>query len=181
MKGGNMEEKEKTKDKSIRDLMQEIVKQNETAEKTKKFRFGFMDDLKIRLFGKKAMKNNYVIVCLINENRHVSFIKVPIKENALMIKDSPYVAMSDHILLYNKKPMLIIPSWSTEPFSPKKDLEEADREKRMNLGYRILLNKMKIEVTSAKKQINWLLIVGGLAVIGGLVYLISSGAPPKLI
>jgi len=172
-------------EKSIKELLEELVEQNKKdveEKKEKKFRFSFFDDIKIKFFGKRQMKKNYVIVQYINENRAVSFMKVPIDENALMIKDSPYLAMSDHILLYNKKPMIILPSWNTEPFSPRENMNEAERNKTINLGYRILLNKMKIQVEGAKKKMNWIMIVGGMALIIGLIYLISKGGGmPKLI
>lgn len=179
-----MESKE-NKEKSLRDLMQELVEQNKKEsdkKKNKKFRFSFFDDLKIRFFGKGQLKKNYVIVQYINENRAVSFMKVPIEDNALMIKDSPYMAMSDHILLYDKKPMIILPSWNTEPFSPRENMAEAERNKTLNLGYRLLLNKMKVEVQNTKKKMNWIMIVGGIALIIGLIYLISKGGSmPKLV
>jgi hypothetical protein len=111
-------------------------------------------------------------------------MKTPIEEMAIMIKDSPYLATAEHMMTYNNKPMLIVPSWNTTPFSPKEDMNEAEKNQTLNLGYRILLNKMKVEVAGVKKKMSWLLIVGGMALVIGLIYLISQGSKgglPKII
>lgn len=161
------------KEKSIRDLLQQLVDNSGQLEKEKKVK-KFSMPWNIRLFGKGALKRNYVIVCYINDNKNVQFMKVPISESAMMIKDSPYVAMAEHMLTYNNKPMLIVPSWNTTPFSPKENLDEAEKERTLNLGYRILLNKMKTEVTLAKKKMSWLVILIGLAAVGALIWLLTN-------
>lgn len=167
--------KEKTKEEEDITLKEAILKlvkvqeQNQEEKKEKKFKIPFFSRL-----SKKNMKDGYVTVCYINDNKAVDFIKVPISEGTAMIKDSPYLSTADHMLTYKGKPFIIVPSWNIEPFSPRKDMEDAERDKKLNIGYRLILNKMKSEVISAKKKISLLLIVGGLIVIIGLIWFLTK-------
>jgi predicted porin len=130
--------------------------------------------------GKGKLKQGYITVAYINGNKEVEFIRVPISEGAAMIKDAPYLATSEYMLTHKGKPMIIINSESVEPYSPAKHIDEAERQHQLQLGYRILLNKMKSEVIKPKKPIPWGIVLGGLAVIGILFYMMSNGGLPNL-
>jgi len=164
-----MEDKTNT---SLKDKIEELIELNKQTleKKEKKFKLPW----KARL-NKGNMRNNYTTVCYINENKAIDFLKVPVQEGTMMVKDAPYLAMADHMLTYKGKPFMIFPAWNTEPFSPKRNLDEAQENKTLNIGYRYLLNRMKSEVIKAKKSINVMLIVGILAAIGLVYYVLKSG------
>jgi len=111
----------------------------------------------------------------INENRGVDFKKVEIKDQAVMVNGIPRLATGDEILLYKKKPLMIVPSWSVNPFSPKENYEQSIKEKMNTNGYRILLSIMKSEMISSKKKLGTGLIIGGIILAIVIGYLVFSG------
>jgi len=165
---------EQTEEKlSIKEILEDIKKNQKQLieeKKMKEVRWPWM-----RKVGKKKLKEGWTTLIYINENKEVELMKAPISEGTLKIKDKPYSAMADYILSYKGKPCMIIPSWSIEPFSPKKDLADAERFKTINTGYRLIANQMKLDAVKPKKPIPWGIVIGGLAVIGVIYYLISSG------
>lgn len=166
------EEIKEEKELTLKEAIIKLAEANAKAEekpKEKKFKLPFSSRLR-----KGALKKGYVTVVYINDNKAVDFIKVPVSEGTTMIRDMPYLAMADHMLTYKGKPMIIVPAWNIEPFSPKQNMDEAEKEKTLNIGYRLILNKLKSEVISAKKKISWLLIGGAIVVIIGLFFLLSK-------
>ena len=120
---------------------------------------------------RRDMKENYANVLYIRENHNVEFMKLPISEGAVLINDKPYVASTDYVLHYKNKPFLIIPEWGTHPFSKASNLNQAERDQRTNLGYKILLNKMKTESIEPKKRLKvsgWLILT--LIILGIIAY-----------
>ena len=108
---------EENKTTGLREEIEGISKKlDELTEKkkVKKFRLPFRARM-----GRKKIKDGYVIVCYINDNREVTFFKKPIEEGTIMHEDTPYLANTSYMLSYKRKPMLIVPSWSIEPFSPQ--------------------------------------------------------------
>ena len=164
--------KEKPKEVTLKDAILRLAEANEKNEEKKKeksFKIPFFSRL-----SKGNLKRGYVTVCYINDNKAIDFIKVPVSEGTTMIRDTPYLAMADHMLTYKGKPFIIQPAWNIQPFCPSKDLDDAEKERKLNIGYRLLFNKMKSDILSAKKKISWLLIIGGLVVAGGLIWFLMK-------
>lgn len=130
--------------------------------------------------GKGKAKQGYITVQYINSNNESDFMKVPVSEGAMMIKDAPYLATPDYFLTHKGKPMIIVHADSSEPYCPKKHLEESEKNHMLQLGNRIILNKLKSETIKPKKPIPWGVVIGGLAVIGIIFYMMSKGGLPKL-
>ena len=159
--------------KTIREDVEGISKKlDELIEqkKVKKFKMPYSAKL-----GKSKIKKGYVIVQYINENREVTFFKKPIEEGTIMHNETPHLANAKCMLSYKGKPMLIVPSWSIEPFSPQQNMDDAERLKSLSIGYRYVFNRMKNSLISAKKKMSWAVVIGGIAVIILLGYLISTG------
>ena len=60
--------------------------------------------------GTSKIKKNWITCVIVNDNHNIDFVKKQIKDNTVMINDVPYIATPDHVLLYKKKPMIIIES-----------------------------------------------------------------------
>ncbi len=122
------------------------------------------------------LKQGYATVCYINENKNIDLIKVPIEDSTLVVKELFHEASAKFIMTYRNKPFIILPSWSTKPFSPEENLSEAETKKQTTIGQRYIFNKMKIDaLIAAKKKISGSTIVIGLIVIGVIGYFLTSG------
>jgi len=131
--------------------------------------------LKGKISNKKA-RDNWVTIMKINENGVVDFKREQIKEQTTMVDDVPRLASSEHVLIYKKKPIIIQPSWSTVPFSPRENYKNT-LEKGSNIaGYRLLMNRMQTETAKIGKKIGGLGIgIGALIIIGIIVYALVTG------
>ncbi len=67
-------------------------------------------------------------------------------------------------MFFKKNPMIIQPSWSIEPFSPKQHLQNSLNNASNIVGYQLLLNRMKLSGVDTKKKVSGIVgyIVGGI-------------------
>ena len=81
--------------------------------------------------------------------------------------------------MFDKKgnPLVILPNWSVEPFSPLQHFTNSLENGSNTKAYKILLSKMLSEQTKPKKEmgnmIKWIL---GLGLVGVIAYAFISGA-----
>lgn len=122
--------------------------EKEIAEKSveKKFRFPFGKKV-----GRGQKKRGFVTVLNLNENGTYVFNKYQILDQTVLHDLIPRLATAGHVMFDHKgNPLLILPNWSVEPFSPlvhyRKSLIEGSNTK----GYKILLNKMKQDQVAKK-------------------------------
>lgn len=162
-----MEEKEK-QEKTLKETIEDL---RETIENSKKKKFKLPVRAKI---GKRHARQNYTTVCYINDNKEVSFTREKIKEGTTMAEGVPRVATADHMLTYKGKPFLIQPSWSTEPFSVVANYEETVRDKVRSAGLKLLLNRIEMGGVVEKKKMSGKMIIGFLAVIIIIAYLLLA-------
>jgi len=159
-----------------RSLKEEMARLSATFEEmvqkkeTKRFRMPFKGWM-----GRKKVRDGWAIILYINENRSLKFMKAPIKEGTVMIDGAPFLATTDYMLNYKNKPVIIIPSWNVEPFSPQNNLDEATQKAKLNVGYRMLLNRLKSEQIKPKASISIGMIIILLAVIGGAIWYFTKG------
>ncbi len=149
-----------------------LKEQEEMKLKKKKFKIPFW-----KRVGTGKKKQNYVTVMKLNENGQIKFNVKKITNQTIMEDKIPRLATSQYVMYYKKNPIIILPSWSVEPFSPVKHLKESLENGSNVKGYAILLEKMQQEQLGSKKQISGLfkLILGvGLAAIIGYAF-ISGG------
>jgi len=158
--------------KTIKEKFIEV--ENEKSKKTKRFRYPFGKKV-----GRGQKKRNYVTVLKINENSKAKFLKVQISEQTFMEEGIPRLAAARYVLQEGRKnnPLIILPSWSVEPFSPLDNYKKSLLEGRNAVGYRLLLNTMKLEGVNAKKLVgNMLKWILGLGLVGVVAYaFMSSG------
>ena len=158
----------------VKFLKEKIEEQeNKKSKKTKKWRYPFGKKV-----GKAQRKKNYVTVLKLNENSKAKFVKVRIDEQTFIEEGVPRLASAGHVFQEGRKnnPLIILPSWSVEPFSAMKNFEKSLENGANVVGFQLLMNRMKLEAIGAKKQmggiIKWLL---GAVVLGIIAYAFISG------
>ena len=152
-------------------LEKKFEEMEESGKKKKKFKLPF---------GKKVStgqkKKNFVTLMKINENGQVKFDKIQIKDQTIMEDKIPRLATSQCILYYKKNPIIILPSWSVEPFSPTTHFKNSLEDGTNTKGFAILLEKMQKEQLGTKKPLSGFIKWGlGLAVLALIGYALISG------
>lgn len=159
-------------EKSLSQHMIDIKKLLEEKDKNKVRKFVLPWKAKV---GKAKVRKNWSTLCFINDNKEVTFKKVQIDEQTTLVDGSPRLARPSDMLTYKGKPFIIQPSWSVEPISPTKNMNETEAKQMSSNGYKLLLNKMKKEVLTTKKQISGGVIFIILIVVIALGYLAVKG------
>jgi hypothetical protein len=157
----------------IKDLKSQL-KELEDSEIFKKKKFSFP-------FGKKVSQsqrnNNFVTVLVINENGTYDFAKYQIKDQTFMHNKIPRLASAGYTMFDKRgNPLLILPSWSVQPFSPLENYNQTLINGSNTTGYELLMDKMLKEQTSTKLKMNvtlkWILGFGLVAII---IYALLAG------
>ncbi len=148
-----------------------MKEEEEKKLKKKKFNIPFW-----KRVGTAKKKQNYVTVIGINENGQLKFDVKRIENQTIMVDKIPRLATINHVMYHKKNPVIIQPSWSVEPFSPAKHLEESLKDGSNVKGFAIILEKMQKEQLGTKKPIGGMLKVGlGLALAAIIGYAFISG------
>jgi len=158
--------------KDIKELLKEMA--NKDKFKEKKFRYPFGKKV-----GRGQKKKNYVTVIIINENSIIDWKKYQIINQTILHDLIPRLASTGHVM-WDKKgnPVIILPNWSVEPFSPLSHYKESMEDGSNKKGYQILLDRMESEKVSSKKKMGkylpWIIGIGLAAII--LYALLSGGS-----
>ena len=163
-------------EKSLKDKVDTLwsEKANEESTKKPKFKLKMRDWFRSRL-GKRKIRKNYIIVGYIRENKNFEFHKAEVQDGCYDIDGTKHTITAEEVLIWNKRPIVIQPSWSITPFSPKEDHDETLEKNRSTLGYRILLNNLEKSVIDGKKKANMGGLILILLVLGGIGYYFFSG------
>jgi len=152
---------------SLQEKIQAEVKKeiglNQVVEK--KFKFPFFK--KVR---GTSRKKNYVTTLVLNENRTYVFQKYQITEQTILHDLIPRLATAGHVMFDKRgNPLIILPNWSVEPFSPLEHYNQSMISGTNTKGYKILMAKMQSEQAGKKKEmgglIKWILGAGLLGII----------------
>jgi len=161
-----------------KNLKQQVAELNENLDLINKKKKKKPRDFKIpfskRVRGKKA-RENYITVLYINENGNFDWKKKKIVDQTININGIPRLATAEYVLRYKKNPIIIQPSWSVEPFSPKENKKKTSEDEMETTGYRILLNTMKSEAIKGAKKVGWGMTIGGIIILGIIGYSLLSG------
>ena len=170
--------------KQLRELIQED--KSEKEKKKKKPRLPWRGRV-----GKNRQSKGYVAVWKINENGFITPSREQIKEQTIMIDGVPRLATPEYILRYKKGfrtiPLILLPSWSVKPIEPKKltkefnpaeDLQESLEDGSNTKGYKLLMNRMKLDTVGKLKGqmggiLKWIIGLG----LGGIILyaILTSG------
>ena len=161
----------------IKNDLAELKKAVSTAEeqkKEKKFKLPFGTKV-----SKGQAKNNWVTIVKINENGNISFKKLQIEDQTVMEDGIPRLAAAGYVMFWKGNPLIILPSWSVEPFSPLEHLQKSLLNGSNTNGYKLLLAKMKMSAVSDKKPmgsaLKWIIGIGLAAIIGYAFFTGSKG------
>ena len=152
--------------------LKEIMLKNQEGVKEKKFKYPFGKKV-----GKSQKKKNFVTTLIINENGTCVFKKYQIKDQTIMHDLIPRIATAGHVMFDKKgNPLIILPEWSVEPFSPLDHSEKSLVNGQNTKGYKILMAKMLSDKVSDKPKMgNWVKWIIGFALAGIIVYALISG------
>lgn len=136
----------------IQEEMQEIkslLQDQKKGVEEKKFKYPF---------GKKVSKaqrrKNYVTVILIQENGTIDFQKYQVEDQIILHEKIPRLASSGHVMFDKKgNPVIILPNWSVEPFSPLEHYNKSLVNGQNTAGYKLLMIKMLKEAVDGKKKV----------------------------
>lgn len=121
------------------------------------------------------LKKNWVFVIYLQNNKNIKTLKLPIDENVIIIDGKPHVIDAGNIFLYKRKPAIIIPEWSIKPFSAEESVSKTETEGNSTKGWEYIVNYMKKSMIKGKSGGGIIIyIILGLAVIGGLYYLLKG-------
>jgi len=155
----------------IKELKEIIQEKSKDKPKEKVFRLPFGSKV-----GKLQKKKNYVTLQRINENGQIAFKKVQIDEQTFMDEGIPRLAAAGYVTYWKNNPMIILPSWSVEPFSPLENYNRSLITGTNSAGYRLLMNRMKNEQIKPKVNMGgWMKWIIGAIVIGIIIYAVMTG------
>jgi len=156
-------------EKSIPEKLDNILQKLENTEGKKKFKLPFL----IRWFGRFKLKKDFVIVQIIKTNGQVSFKMLKIEDGTVKIGETIHDACASNVLRYKKYPLIIVPIWNMKPFSPRENLEEAEKEGTLTAAQKLILTKMKMEVVKPKMNWNMKTVLVILAVLAAGYFLLD--------
>ncbi len=163
-------------EKSIKKNLEEINKNLEEInpkskkKKPKEFKLPF----KARL-NKKKIKDNWVTVIKINENKSLDFTREKIEAQTIMLEGVPRIATVDYIGSYKGKPAMIQPSWSVLPLNLTKHFQDSLINGSNKKGYALLLERMKAGILSTKKKMTMGMSIGAVIILAVIAYGVFAG------
>lgn len=162
---------EKSKIDRIEEKLDKLMNEHEDQSKEWKLpartRFGM---------GKRKKRKGYVVFMDIARNKAVTFVKAPIEDGVALVHNIPVIVEPEDILLWkNRLPMVIRPSWSERPFSPKDHFAKTEAAGQGTIGWEYIMNYIYKTQIKAKKAIGAGLWIIGALVAGGLAWYFFRG------
>ena len=152
--------------------LKEIMKTDKLKEHEKKFKLPW---------GKKVSKSqkskNFVSILILNENGVYEWKKYRIEDQTILHETIPRLASSGYVMFDKKgNPLIILPNWSVEPFSPMASYKESIEDGNNTVGFSLLMARMEKEkITSKPKMGNGLKWILGLALAAIIGYALITG------
>ena len=167
---------------AIKDELDELIKKFEDLEgkvkKHKKFRL----PLKAKISNRK-MREGYVTVLIIRDNRNIDFVKEPIIDSTFKLNDTIHALEDKNIFFYKGKPFIIQPKKKLTQYNPKDNEKDKVIEKdkdpldcpNQTYGQKYVMARMESDKLTLKKQIGWGMSIGVLVIVGIIVYSLFTG------
>lgn len=156
--------------KELQEKIKAMELQGKVEEKKWKFPFG-------KKVGRGQKKKNFVTVMIIHENGHYDFKKYQIIDQTILHDTIPRLAAAGYVMFDKKgNPLVILPNWSVEPFSPMEHYQKSLINGTNSTGYKILMAKMlKEQIKGKAMESGWLKWIIGLALVAIIGYAFVTG------
>lgn len=165
-------------DETISQKLDKIIEKIEQQDNGKKFKSP------VGFFGRQKLKNkskDYCIVQILRTNGNVEFKVMRIEDNVIKLdNESFHEASADYIMRYKRYPLIILPEWNikplsnkVEPFKASDNFNEATKEGTLTSTEKFILNRIHADLIKPKSSINIWVVLIGLAVVGGVVWLLN--------
>lgn len=156
-----MEQENKSKIDRIEEKLDQMIESN--GKKQKKFKL----PMKAKV-SKKKLKEGYVTVEVINENKEVDFKKYPIIDGTIKMGDTFHAVKESDIFLYKGKPFLHQAKTKINPYNPLHGKHET-------YGQKYIMARMKSDFIKTKRNIGWGMTIFGLVIAGIVIYSLLTG------
>ncbi len=163
---------------AIKDELEDLVKKFEELEKKgkkeKKFRLPFRSKI-----SNKKMREGYVTVLVIKDNRNIDFVKEPIIDSTFKLNDTIHALEDKNVFFYKRRPFIIQPKKKLTQYNPEIKSDEKDKDPldcpNQTYGQKYVMARMESDKLTLKKQIGWGLSIGVLIIVGIIVYSLFTG------
>lgn len=153
-------------EKSMREEMREMkqmLAEGVSKKKPKAFRLPMRAKL-----NKGKLKKGYVTVVVIDENKCVDFVREPINDGTIKLKDTYHAVEERDIFNYQGKPLIFQTKSKLNPYNPLKGSHET-------YGQKYIMSRMEGDKIISKKQIGWGISILGLVIGAIIIYSIFFG------
>jgi len=148
---------------SLKELVSDLTEAVKEQPKKKKFKLPFRSRV-----SKKRMREGYVTLVLVNENRGVDFRREPIIEGTIKVDDTFHAIQEQDLFVYKNKPIVFMAKNKLNPYNPL----AGDNE---TYGQKHVMARMESDKISAKKKVGIGIGIVGLIVAGIVVYALIRG------
>lgn len=160
-------------DKLIDVLTVKAEKEQEEKLQTKKFNHWIPWNAKV---GKKKARQNWIIVEKIGSNGSVTYDRSQIRDGTILVDNIPRIITPGDIVFYKgKRPMVIIPDWSTTAFSKVDHFNQTQQAGYGTKGWKLIYQRMKTSMIEDKKKMSGMVIWIVIAAAIGLGYFAIKG------
>ena len=150
-------------DRSLKDEIRELkeVMIEEKNKKSKKFRLPMRAKV-----GKVRLKQGYVTVAIIQDNKEIAFTKEPIVDGTIKLSDKKYgdtihAVNEENIFTYKGRPFIWQAKGKINPFNPLIGMNET-------YGQKYIMARMESDKITNKRNFSWGLIIIGVIAAAGL-------------
>jgi len=153
--------------KSLKEEIQELKEMINTGKNKKKKEKKFRMPRKANV-SRLKMKKGFITVIVIGENKSIDFIKKPITDGTIKLKDTFHAIEDKDIFFYKNKPIIIQPKSKLNPYNPLEGEHET-------YGQKYVMARMEGDKIVSKKQMGWGLTIGGIIVAAIIGYSFLTG------
>lgn len=153
-------------EKSLKDEVRELKSliRGDPTKKKKKFRLPF----KARL-SKKAVRQGYVTVAIIRENKNIDFVKEPIIDSTIKLDGDSFHSLKDEeIFYYKNKPFIFQAKSRLNPYNPLEGKNET-------YGQKYVMARMEGDKITMKKKLGLGISIGALIIVAVIAYALIAG------
>lgn len=154
-----------TEETTLKDEIRALTSALDQSKMVKKKKFRL--PLKAKL-GKNKMRDGYVGLVIVNENKTIEFSKEPIIDSTIKVKDTFHAVDSDNLFFYKGKPFFFIAKNKLNPHDPL----VGDNE---TYGQKYVMARMEGDKIITKKKAGLGIGIGVAIIAAVILYYVLSG------